>query len=114
MHELALARGLLAAVERNLTSADTRVARVRVLAGAASGVVPQALGFAFRVLAEGTRAEHAEVAIRTIAARALCGHCSEPFEFRGLIGNCPRCGRLGGELLSGDELTLESIEVFDV
>jgi hydrogenase nickel incorporation protein HypA/HybF len=114
MHELALARGLLAAVERNLTPADTRVVRVRVLAGSASGVVPDALRFAFRVLAEGTRAERAEVAIRTVAARGLCRHCRKAFEFHGLLGNCPRCGRLGGELLSGDHLMLEAIEVADV
>lgn len=114
MHELGLARGLLAAVERNLTPADIRVVRVRVLVGTASGVVPDALRFAFRVLAEGTRADGAEVTVQTMAARAVCADCRETFEFRGLIGNCPRCGRFGGELVAGDELTLEAIEVADV
>jgi hydrogenase nickel incorporation protein HypA/HybF len=114
MHELALARGLLAAVERNLAPADARVVRVRVLAGAASGVVPDALCFAFRVLAEGTRADGAKITVRTAAARALCVNCQETFEFHSLLGNCPRCERLGGELITGDELTLEAIEVADV
>lgn len=114
MHELALARGLLAAVERNVTPADARVVRVRVLAGAASGVVPDALRFAFSVLAEGTRAAGAEIAMRTVAARALCRACGETFEFHGLLGQCPRCGRPGGEFISGDELALEAIEVADV
>ena len=114
MHELALARGLLSAVERNLTPADTRVVRVRVLAGAASGIAPDALRFAFRVLAEGTRADGAEMTVRTAAARAFCADCRETFEFHGLLGNCPRCGRLGGELVTGDELMLEAIEVADV
>lgn len=114
MHELGLARGLLAAVERNLVPEGTKAVRVRVLVGAASGVVPDALCFAFRVLAEGTRADGAEVTVQTAAARALCADCRETFEFNGLLGNCPRCGRLGGELLTGDELTLEAIEVADV
>jgi hydrogenase nickel incorporation protein HypA/HybF len=114
MHELSLARELLAAIERKLDGANPRVVRVSVDIGAAAGVVSESLRFAFRVICEGTRAVGAELLVTTIAARSRCTNCGIVFEFHGLIGQCPGCGRLGGELLSGDEMILRTIEVADV
>jgi hydrogenase nickel incorporation protein HypA/HybF len=114
MHELALARDLLAAIERKLDRGEARVVRVRVSVGAAAGVVPEALRFAFRAVCERTRVDGADLSIVTIAARSRCADCGIVFEFDGLIGRCPGCGRLGGELLSGDDVILRAIEVADV
>ena len=114
MHELALARDLLAAIERKLDRGDARVVRVSVSVGAAAGVVPESLRFAFRAVCEGTRVDGADLSVTTIAARSRCADCGIVFEFDGLIGRCPGCGRLGGELLSGDEMILRAIEVADV
>ncbi len=114
MHELALARDLLAAIERKLDRGDARVVRVRVSVGAAAGVVPESLRFAFRAVCECTRVDGADLSIATIAARSRCADCGIVFEFDGLIGRCPGCGRLGGEFLSGDDVILRAIEVTDV
>jgi hydrogenase nickel incorporation protein HypA/HybF len=114
MHELSLARDLLAAIERKLDHNDERVVRVDMSIGSAAGIVPESLRFAFRVLAEGTRADGAELVIATAPARSRCGNCGILFAFDGMIGRCPACGRLGGELLSGDEMILRAIEVADV
>ena len=114
MHELALARDLLATIELKLEPHDSRVVRVRVSVGTAAGIVCEALRFAFRVIAEGTRVEGAELLITPVPARSRCADCAATFAFEGLIGRCPGCGRLGGELLAGDELVLRSIEVTDV
>jgi hydrogenase nickel incorporation protein HypA/HybF len=114
MHELSLARDLLAAIERNLDRADTRVVRVNVGVGAAAGIVSESLRFAFRVICEGTQVDGAELSVTTIAARSRCADCGIVFAFHGLVGRCPGCGRLGGELLSGDEMILRTIEVADV
>jgi len=114
MHELAFARDLLAAIERKLDRSDARVVRVNISVGSAAGIVSESLRFAFSVLAEGSRADSAELAIATVSARSRCGNCGILFEFDGMIGKCPECGRLGGELLSGDEMILRAIEVADV
>jgi len=114
MHELSLARDLLAAIERKLDRSDGRVARVSVSVGSAAGIVSESLRFAFRVICEGTRLDGAELSITTVAARSRCADCGIVFHFDGLIGQCPGCGRLGGELLSGDEMILRTIEVADV
>lgn len=114
MHELALARDLLIAVERKLDRTGGRVVRVNVTVGSAAGIVSESLCFAFRVICEGTRANGAELSVTTIAGRSRCTDCGIVFEFDGLIGRCPGCGRLGGELISGDEMILRTIEVADV
>ena len=114
MHELSLARDLLSAIERKLDRGNARVVRVSVGVGAAAGIVSESLRFAFRVICEGTRVDGAELSVTTIAARGRCADCGIVFEFDGLIGRCPGCGRLGGELLSGGELILRTIEVADV
>jgi hydrogenase nickel incorporation protein HypA/HybF len=114
MHELSLARDLLATIERKVADSDVRVVRITVSIGAATGIVPESLRFAFRVLCEKTRAEGAELSVTTVASRYRCANCGSVFGVDGLIGQCPGCGRLGGELLSGNEIVLRTIEVADV
>lgn len=114
MHELSLALDLLGAVERNLAGGVGSAVRIRVSVGAASGVVPAALEFAFRAAVSATPMEGVELALHVVPASSRCFDCGRVFEFTGIIGACPECGRLGGELLSGGELMLEAIEVADV
>jgi hydrogenase nickel insertion protein HypA len=114
MHELAIAIDLLAAVRRNLESVDARVVRVIVNVGSAAGIATDSLRLAFHAIASGTREDSAELVLTIVAARSRCTNCSKVFEFSGVIGRCPVCARLGGELLSGDEVMLRAIEVTDV
>ena len=114
MHELSLARDLLESVEQALRSQRARVLRIDVAVGSAAGIVADSLRLAFGVLAEGTCAEGAELEIITVPARSRCMTCGILFEFEAMIGNCPACGRLGGELVSGNEMVLRTIEVVDV
>jgi hydrogenase nickel incorporation protein HypA/HybF len=114
MHELSIAQDLLARVEESVDSPQARVLRVTVDIGSAAGIVAQSLRFAFEVIARGTRAEGAELRIVVLPARSRCLECGILFEFDGLIGECPACGRLGGDLVSGNEMILRSIEVADV
>jgi hydrogenase nickel incorporation protein HypA/HybF len=114
MHELSFAIDLLAAVEQNLGLGEARIVKVIVSVGSAAGIVPESLRFAFAVISAGTRADGAELLVTSTAARSRCVDCDTVFEFEGMIGRCLRCGRLGGKMLSGDEVVLQAIEVTDV
>ncbi|MBV8135074.1 MAG: hydrogenase maturation nickel metallochaperone HypA [Deltaproteobacteria bacterium] len=114
MHEMSLARNLLKTIEVNLGHDRVRVSRIDVAIGCATGVVAESLQLAFSLVATGTRAEGAKLAIVSVPARSLCAGCGILFEFDSLIGTCPACGRMGGDLRSGSEMTLRSIEVLDV
>jgi hydrogenase nickel incorporation protein HypA/HybF len=114
MHELSLARAILEGVGKQCDPARTRVFRVVVAVGSAAGVMVDSLRFAFEILARDTCVEGAELVIVPTPARCRCRRCGEPYEFDGMIGECPGCGSLGGELLSGNEILLREIEVADV
>ena len=114
MHEVSIARDLLSQVEQNLDRDNARVLRVEIAVGSATGIISESLQFAFNAVARGTKAQGAELSIVTVRARSRCTSCGILFDFEGMIGACPTCGRLGGELVSGNEMILRSIEVADV
>ncbi len=114
MHELSIARALIAVAERHLPPAGGPVRALRVAVGAATGVVPAALEWAFEAAAAGSRLAGARLIIERVAARSRCATCRSEYCFDDMLGHCPLCGALGGELVAGEELTLRSLEVADV
>jgi hydrogenase nickel incorporation protein HypA/HybF len=76
MHELSVAHAVVSTVVEALPSPDTRVTQVRLRIGELSGIVPQALEFAYDVAAEGTPlADAALVIVRSpvVIACPTCG-----------------------------------------
>ena len=113
MHELSLARAIVAAVRHHLSAEDGPVRGVRVSIGSARGIVPESLTLAFEACVVGTPLAGALLIIEQVPSRARCGGCGTPFEFDGMIGTCPACGHVGGELITGDGLELRAIEMAD-
>jgi hydrogenase nickel incorporation protein HypA/HybF len=112
MHELSIMQSALAQVleEANRAGAN-RVEEIRLRIGVLSGVVPDALQFAFETLAEGTSAEHAALTIESVPARFWCAACEREFEADRMFAECPACHAPSGELRSGREMELASLEV---
>ncbi|HHY84931.1 MAG TPA: hydrogenase maturation nickel metallochaperone HypA [Verrucomicrobia bacterium] len=112
MHELSI---MHSALQQALTEAEragaVRVHEIRLRVGALSGVVPEALQFAFEALSSGTPAENARLTIESVPARFWCRSCSSEFEPFGLLPECPSCRTPSRELLAGRELELASMEV---
>ena len=88
-----------------------RLLRLRLRIGALSGVVPEALQFAFEALTPGTIAEGAELAIDRVPARFWCAACAREFASDDLFADCPGCHRPSGDLRAGRELELASLEI---
>ncbi len=79
--------------------------------GALRQVVPHSLEFYFEIVARGTLCEGARLEQTLVPARARCGGCG-PWELEPLPEfRCPRCGEAAAEVVSGNELEVESIEV---
>ena len=111
MHELSLMTNLLDAAAATAGGSPVRALRVRV--GPLSGVVIDALRFAFEALAPGTPAEGARLDIEETAPRFHCPRCAADYETPVGFYLCPSCGSGDGELRGGNELELVSIEVPD-
>ena len=112
MHELSIMQSALSqALEEAQRAGASRVEEIRLRIGVLSGVVPEALKFAFETLAEGTPAEHAALTIESVPARFWCSACRREFESERLFAECPDCHAASNELRAGRELELASLEV---
>jgi hydrogenase nickel incorporation protein HypA/HybF len=109
MHELSIADAI---VQIAADHADgRRVLRVEVKVGHLRQVVPEALVFAFGLVAEGSVVAGAELAIEDVAPAGRCVSCGEETELDGFPLCCARCGGLNLELLRGEELCVETLEL---
>jgi hydrogenase nickel incorporation protein HypA/HybF len=112
MHELSIMQSALnLALDQARQAGAGRVHAIRLRIGAVSGVVPDALRFAFEALAAGTPAEGAQLIIEDVPARFWCATCDREFEATRMFAECPGCSRLSGELRAGREMELASLEV---
>jgi hydrogenase nickel incorporation protein HypA/HybF len=112
MHELSIMQSALSmALEQAKVAGAERVHVIRLRVGALSGVVPDALEFAFEALVPGTAAEGAALAIENVPARFWCGTCSREFQADDLFAECPDCHQASGEVRAGRELELASMEI---
>ena len=112
MHELSIMQSALNDALREARAAGAaRVHEIRLRVGALSGVVPDALRFAFETLTEGTPAQGAALVIDNVPPRFWCARCRREFDAPNYFVECPQCGAPSGELRSGRELELSSIEV---
>jgi len=112
MHELSIMESALdIALDRARNAGATRVHVIRLRIGALSGVVPEALQFAFESLRVGTAAQTAALVIEDVPARFWCAACNQEFESHDMFSDCPECHKPSGELRAGREMELASLEI---
>lgn len=113
MHELSVAQGLIdLACEAAEREGDVRVTRLTVRIGRLSGVVREALEFAFDLAAEGTLCQGAALATEEVPVTVRCPICREVKSLKDDYAFiCPTCESPTPEILSGRELELLSLEV---
>ena len=112
MHEVSLMQEAVnAAIETARGAGGTRIHRLKLRVGTVSGVVPEALRFAFDVVTQGTMAEGASLEIEDVEATCWRAPCGAEFATPDMIGECPRCRAWSAELRRGTEMTLVSVEM---
>lgn len=113
MHETSIARTLLEEVGERVRRAGIRgrVAAVRLRLGRMSTVVPESLKFAFEVLSRGSPLDGARLEIEEVPVRARCRACGRGFEIDEPCFLCESCGSPDLEILSGNELLIDSLDV---
>lgn len=106
MHELCLMEETLAIALAYATQQQVHQIRlIRMRVGPLSGVVPEALQFAFDVVSQGTLAEGAEFVIDTVPIRCYCATCELIFEpLNTWLYECPQCHSYTPEVRQGTEL----------
>ena len=113
MHELSLALSLLdevgAAAQRE---GATRVASVRLRVGRMSGIVRDALQFAWDLARAETVASDATLQIEDVPVMVFCPRCEGERGVRDGEGlTCAQCGATAPTIVHGRELELVAMEV---
>lgn len=112
MHEVGLMQNaLIIALRRAAEEGATRVHRLTLRVGPLSGAVPEALEFAFEVIARGTIAEGARLEVERVPIVCYCPTCALEFQPGDLFCECPQCHHPSAEVRRGRELELASLEV---
>jgi len=108
MHELSIASAVLGCVERH--AEGRRVVAVRVRVGALRQVVPDSLAFHWGIVARGGCCDGAALELEPVPARVRCPRCGATWQLDEPVLRCGACGG-SAEVISGEELRVESIEV---
>lgn len=112
MHEVSLMEQTLEiALENAHQQGANKINRLKMRIGEMSGVVPEALEFAFDVVTEGTIASGAILEIESVPVICYCGHCQQEFKPADLFYQCPQCEQLSSQVRSGKEIELTSLEL---
>lgn len=112
MHEVSVMQSALqVALEQAGREGAARIHRVGLRIGALSGVVPEAIEFAFDLVVRGTIAEGADLELEAVPVSCSCKGCGLEFHPDELCFECPRCLRPDASLLRGRELELAFLEV---
>jgi hydrogenase nickel incorporation protein HypA/HybF len=113
VHELSIALSIVeTASEEAARHGDARVEAVHLRVGALSGVVKDALLFAWDLACEDTSLAGSTLKIEEIPIRVWCPACQVEREMGGSIDfRCTACGALATDVRSGRELEVTALEL---
>jgi hydrogenase nickel incorporation protein HypA/HybF len=109
VHELSLSTAIVNTAVKHAAGRMVTVVSLRV--GRLRQVVPETLDFYFELVARDTVCEGARLEQEPVAAVLRCPACERDWELDFPDFRCPTCLRGGVEIVSGNELEVESIEV---
>ncbi len=112
MHELSICQGLMRQVTAIAQQHHARsVSLIRLRIGPLSGVEPELLMQAFPIASAGTVAANATLTVERQAVRVRCRQCGAETEATANRLVCGECGHWQTQLVSGDEMILQSVEL---
>lgn len=99
------------AIEAAEREGASKIVSMKLRIGALSGVVPDALAFAFDLTTQGTMAAGARFDYEVTPVRCACPNGCPDFEPPAFVYECPVCGAFSSRILQGRELDLVQLEV---
>jgi hydrogenase nickel incorporation protein HypA/HybF len=112
LHELSITQNIVdLAIEHAGREGASRILSITLEIGTLSGVVAEAVEFAFDVCSKGTPAEGANLYIHRIAGRGRCLVCHAEAAIESLTHVCPHCGSLALATVQGQEMKFIELEI---
>jgi hydrogenase nickel incorporation protein HypA/HybF len=114
MHELSIAQNIVEIVEDHLPEIGVRkVKSVKLKVGELSGIVPDSLKFCFGAITADTPMQDVILEIERVPFVLECKKCGKVSTNEIGIFLCTVCGSDETKMISGNELLVAEIELFD-
>jgi hydrogenase nickel incorporation protein HypA/HybF len=113
MHEVSIALNLIGiATDQCIKSGYNRIESINLKIGRASGIMPDALNFAFEAIKNDSIAAGAVLNIEEIPLTGHCDSCDNVFTAEEeYVLSCPACGGTSFKITAGRELDIIDMEV---
>ena len=112
MHELGVTQSILdIALEKAKEARATKVTGINLVIGEMSSIVDDCVQFYFDLLSQDTIAHDATLSLKRIPTQVRCRHCGHSFTPDKSQWSCPQCHQWNVEIIAGQELYIDSIEV---
>jgi len=116
MHELKIARNILKIVSDELMKRgiSSPVKIIHFKAGRMHAIIPESLLFNFNTLkTESPAFQKAALCLEIVPLRIKCRQCQQIAELAKPIFHCTNCGGIDLEILNGQEMYVDNIELED-
>jgi hydrogenase nickel incorporation protein HypA/HybF len=114
MHELSLSYATVETALESIRHLEgvTRIKSIKLRHGELSGVALDAFRFSFPIAAEGTPLQDAELLFEAEPVTVYCKACDRVGRLADIRRfRCPHCDEPTGDVRSGKEFTIQSLEV---
>ncbi len=112
MHELPVTQSILKIALDHADKAHAkRVTDVHLVMGELSSMVDDSIQFYWEIIAKNTIAQNATLHFRRVPAELQCMTCFIKYKPKNGELVCPQCGGVGAKIISGEEFSLEAIDV---
>jgi hydrogenase nickel incorporation protein HypA/HybF len=115
MHEMGIAMQIVEIATASIPTdiKNVRVAKVNLKVGKLTAVVPESLRFCFKIVSQDTALHDAELNIEEVPIAIKCSDCSNEWTISEPAFTCPKCNSGSVKVISGRELDINSIEIFN-
>ena len=114
MHELSVAQEIINIVNNYLpANKPANVKAVKVKVGKLSNILNESLTFCFEALTNESHLKGSKLEIVDVPVKILCLNCNEESEIENPVFACPKCNHTKLKMISGMELQVDEIELFD-
>ncbi len=112
MHELSIIQSLIPQLEEYITEKHyKKINKIYLEVGVLSGVIADALEFAYDICSKGSKIEGAKLLVKTVPVMVSCKKCGSNFEVQDYYFSCSKCKSTELDMISGNELKIKEIEV---
>jgi hydrogenase nickel incorporation protein HypA/HybF len=112
MHEFSIAQSLVDIIREEMAKAGLKsLTCVHLKVGEFTHLVPDSLSFCFEIIVKDYEGlESSRLVIDAVPTIGRCNSCGHEFHVEGALFVCPKCRGGDVEVLSGREMSIESIE----